>query len=653
MTQRKVDDERLQRARDALARHAWRDAFDVLKEADAAAGLDPQDLEGLADAAWWTGRLDDCIGARERAYALYVDRGERRGAARTALQLARDYGHKLANSVAAGWMRRAQRLLQDEPESREHGWLARARAVAAIEEQADLDAALEHTSSALEIGARTGDRDLQAIALHDQGRALVASGRVEDGMALLDEAMVAAVSGELGPSATGIIYCNMISICERLADYRRAGEWTDAAKRWCERQSITGFPGICRVHRAEIMRLRGAWTEAELEARQATDELRDFYLQVAGKGLYEIGEIRLHMGDFAAAEEAFQQAHEMGREPQPGLALLRLAQGRLDAAAAIVNRALSSESLGRLDRARLLPAQVEIALAAADLDAAEAAAAELQTIADDYATPALHAAAAHARGAVQLAQGDAPAARQNLGRCWRLWQELDIPYEAARVRLLLGQAYRAEGDEDAAVLELRAARATFDRLGALPDARRAAELLDEGEAAPVPALRDTKTFMFTDICKSTDLVEAIGDEAWEDLLRWHDQTLRSLFAAHGGEEIKQLGEGFFVAFPGPESAIDCALAVQRTLAEHRRSHGFAPQVRIGLHTAEATRRGRDYGGKGVHAAARIGAVAEAGEILASQETVQNVAAAVAVSQPRSVNLKGISRPVQVVSLQWR
>ncbi len=656
MSQRSVADEPLQQARDAIARYAWREAFDLLTTADASGSLAPEDLEGLAEAAWWTGRTDNCIEVRERAYAAYAKAGNRHRAALLALKLSGDYDHKLAHSVAAGWFSRAERLFQQIPESREHGYLARDRANKALH-GGDVDLALEHAAKTLEIGMRFDDPDLQALGLHEKGRILLAKGQVDEGMALLDEAGIPAVGGELGPLATAVIYCNIITACRDLADYRRAGDWTEAAKRWCERQSITGFPGLCRVYRAEVMRLRGAWAEAERDARRACDELESFSPALAASAFYEVGEIRLRLGDLAAADDAFRRAHELGHEPQPGLSMVRLSEGNVDAAATMINRALTQESLDRLARARLLPSQVEIAVAAGDLETAQSAVDEQAAIAETYGTPALQASAACARGALQLAEGDAAAACQSLQRGWRLWQEVEAPYEAARARVLLAAAYRDEGDAETATLELRAAKSAFDRLGAVPDSRRAAELLgpDTGSVGSPAAVsgRVTKTFMFTDIVKSTNLVEAIGDEAWEDLLSWHDQTLRSLFNEHSGEEIKHAGDGFFVAFQDAVAAVECAAAIQRTLAGHRREHGFAVQIRIGLHSAEATRRGRDYGGKAVHLAARIAALAEGGEIVASQETLADTPIRFSASEPRRVSLKGISEPVPVVAVAWR
>jgi len=651
-------DEVLGAGREAIRRHAWREAFDLLSAADASAGLSPEDLESLAQAAWWIGRLRECIAARERAYAGYVASADHPRAALVATALAKDYYGRRESSVGTAWLNRAGRLLEGVPECVEHGYLVRTRCVVAFEGLHDFDAALALAQQTSDIGTRYGDRDLIALGLHDKGRILVAKGQVAEGMALMDEATVAAVAGELGLLTTGVIYCNMISACEELADYRRAGAWIEAAKRWCERQAIAGFPGICRVHQAEILLLRGAWAEAEQEARRACQELHDFYLSYAAEAFYKVGVIRLRMGDLSGAEEAFRQAHELGREPQPEFSLLRLAEGKVTAAAASMKRALADEPLPRLARARLLPAQVEIAIAAGDLEAARAAAQEVEDIAKAYGSSALEASAVCAWGALQLAEGDASGACRNLRRGWRIWHELDCPYEAARARMHLAAALRAEGDDEAATLELQAARSVFERLGAVPDARRATELLGReadagGGGRGEPGRQATRAFMFTDIVKSTKLLEAIGDEGWEDLLRWHDQTLRSLFAGHGGEEIDHAGDGFFVAFETAPSAVECAVAIQRTLADHRRTHGFSPAVRIGLHIAKAARTGRSYRGRGVHEAARIAALAEAGEVLASQETVAAGPTRFAASKPRTVRLKGISEPVQVVTIEWR
>ncbi len=651
-----VADDTLEAGREAIRRHAWSEGYDLLMEADASHELDPEDLERLAAAAWWSGRLESCISARERAFAAYMAAENRRRTAVVALALAKDYYFKGSPSIGTAWVNRAERVLGAEPDCVERGHLERLKSVIAHEGRGDYDQALEHGRRALEIAVQFADRELQAIALHDQGRALVAKGEVAEGNALIDEATAAAVSGELSPYNTAVIYCNTITACAELADYGRAGEWTEAAKRWCERQAIAGFPGMCRVYRASIMLMRGAWPEAEREARRACDELDGFNLSYAAEAFYELGNVRLRMGDLTAAEEAFRHAHELGRDPQPGLALLRLAEGKTDGACACIDQALDEESR-HLHRARLLPAQVEIALAVGDLAKARLAAEELTTIGETYGSEALESAACSARSRIALAEGDAHGAVRDARQSVRLWQGIGAPFEAAQARTLLASGYFAEGNVDGAVLELQAAASAFDRLGAVPDSRRVREQLESlGAAATTFDAADglqTRTFMFTDIVRSTSLVEAIGDDAWADLLRWHDETLRSLFVAHEGEEIDHAGDGFFIAFPDSAPAVECSVAVQRTLSEHRRVHGFAPQVRIGLHKADAARRGAGYRGKGVHEAARISALAEGGEILASAKTLAGIRPRFPASAARSVELTGISEPVGLVSIDWR
>ena len=646
-------DDQIAAGREALRRHAWREAFEQLRDADAAEPLPPDDLELLAQAAWWVGRLDDCIGVRERTHAAYLERGDRRRAGYLALLLGHDHFSKGKGSQANGWIRRAEQLLAAEQDSIEYGHLLRARGLMAK----DPDEALAHARAAHELATRLGDRDLAALELQEQGRLLVAKGEVSGGLALLEDAAMTAVSGALGPLATGDIFCNAIDVCRRLADYGRASEWTDAAHRWCDRQGILGFPGVCRVSRAGILRLRGALADAAREATNACEELRPYDVSATGAAFYELGEVRLRLGELTAAEEAFRQAHEMGRDPQPGLSLLRLAEGKVEAARTAIRSALADESRDRLARSHLLPAQVDIALASGDLDGARAAADELEAIAAVYGTPALEAAAQCMRGQVQLAVGDEAGALRSLRAGCRRWQELDAPYETARARMTLAAVYRAAGDPETAALELAAARSAFERLGTALDVARAVEA--QASAAPAHAAEpelpraETRTFMFTDIVRSTQLIEAIGDEAWADLVRWHDQTLRALFATHGGEEVDHAGDGFFVAFTATRPAIECGVAIQRTLLDHRRKQGFAPQVRLGLHAAPAQRHGVAYRGKGVHVAARIAAHAEAGEILASRDTVESAPPGITLSAPRPVTLKGLSEPLEVVTLGWR
>jgi len=464
---------------------------------------------------------------------------------------------------------------------------------------------------------------------------------------------VAAISGELDPLTTGKIYCSTISICRSLADWRRAIEWTDAAERWCHRQNVSGFPGICRVFRAEIMDFRGSWADAEREAKRACEELGGYDLLVSGEAHYEIGEVRLRIGDLEGAREAFREAHQLNRVPEPGMSLLRLAQGDAQAANISIKRALASVESRAFVQARLLPAAVEIGLAAGDVDSVPEHVAALEQIAGSFRTTAVTATADYARGRLLLAQGDAAMALTSLHHAVELWHELGAPYETARARTALGEALRDVGDENAGRFEVESARAAFERLGALPDAKRVAQLLGEEQGIAARAgERVRRTFVFTDIVGSTPLVEAMGDDAWQELIRWHDQTLRTIFNRYGGTEVRQTGDGFFVAFEDATAAIEAAVAVQRSLTEHRRDHGFAPQVRIGLHEAEASTRAIDFAGRGVHEAARIGSLAGGGQILASMNTVQSAATRFPTSTPRSVTLKGVSQPVEVVTIEW-
>ena len=649
----RLPDELIEAARDALERHQWQEAYDALSKADGQGFLTGAGFELLAWAAYWTAHPDETIDALERAYSAYLHEENRSAAAMMAFRLAEQHGMRMAMSPAQGWAARAERLAEEDSEWPVHGRLEWMRGLLAWF-QADFEGAIAHYDKALELGSRTGDLDLHGMSLHDKGHALCLLGKVAEGTALLDEAMAAVVGGELDPAAAGYVYCGMIGICSKLGDYQRASQWTDATLRWCERQSVPAFPGVCRIHKAELMRLHGSLTKAEEEARKACEELPRFnFFSGLGPANYEIGEVRRRLGDLRGAEEAFVRAHEFGYNPQPGLSLLRLAQGKVETAAAGIHQALSATGGNHCLQVRLLAAQAEIALAAGDPQTAVSAADELESIVSDYESAALHALAASVRGAVRLAEGQPEIAHPDLRSAQQGWQEVGAPYEVAEVRVLLGKAFRAMGDDEAAVFELKAARMTFERIGARPAAEIAGKYLGEIAASAEAPDRVGRAFMFTDIVKSTDLVGVIGDEAWEDLLGWHDQTLRSLFASHGGEVAHHTGDGFFVAFENPHSALTCAVAVQRALTEHRRAHGFAPLVRIGVHAAKATRRGQDYSGGEVHKAARIAALAQGGEILASVETISAAGEEFSASESHAVSVKGVLDPVHVSRIEWR
>jgi class 3 adenylate cyclase len=637
----------LETARAAAERLAWREAYETYSAVDRHE-LSPDDLERFGEAAWWRGRLEEGIALRERAYTGFSSAGDDLGAARVALALSGDHAGRGAFAVAGGWFATAERLLETQPEGVEHGHLELTRAINALFAAGDLAEAISHFDRAHELARRFRDRDTQALAVVGKGRALVKSGELEAGLALLDEATAAAVCGELRPFSTAIVYCMTISSCQDVGDYRRAAEWTEEANRWCDRLDVSGFPGACRIHRAELLRLRGDLQGAEKQALEACEELQDYERSITAGGYYEIGEIRRRRGDFAGAEEAYQRSNELGRDPQPGLALLRLAEGRVEAAAAAISRSLRDFEQP-LSRLRRLPAQVEIAIAAANMPAARAAAEELEQIVDSYKlggqrAEAFDATVHMALGQIHLAEGNADDAVRPLRRSRDEWQRVGAPHETAEARMELGIAFRRLGDEHAATAELEAALATFERLGAKVHESRAKELLGR--------VQMRRTFVFTDIVDSTRLLETLGNEKWKKLLARHDQLLRERILDSGGEVIKQTGDGFFAAFDNPRRAVEAAVAIQRALD----AEIVAPDVRIGAHTGGAFRTdggASDYGGEGVHMAARIGAAAKAAEVLLSRETLDGVDVGFRLSQPRSVSVQGFDEPIELVSVEWR
>lgn len=341
---------------------------------------------------------------------------------------------------------------------------------------------------------------------------------------------------------------------------------------------------------------------------------------------------------------------DLGFDPQPGLALLLLDEGdSAGALAAITRRMADRDAFTQEGRALLLPAQVAIALAAGSVDVARAALGELDEAAAQSGATAILASASVARGALALADGSPGAGIAPLREGWRRWCELGAQFDAAQARTLLGQAYFETGDWAAARLELEGAEAAFAERGAPMEERRVQRLL----AGLAPGVHETQTFVFTDIVDSTRLVELLGDDSWNSLLSWHDRTVRDCLIAHQGREVKHEGDGFFIVFPTPRPALDCAIALQRTLDQHRREHGFAPRIRIGVHAAEATQRGGDFFGRGVNVAARVAAAAAAGEILTSAATVIAAGDGYSASEPHPLGLKGLAEPLDVVEVGWR
>jgi DNA-binding CsgD family transcriptional regulator len=484
--------EEVERGRESYSRRAWRDAYESLSLADQAVPLAAKDLELLARSAYMLGREDDYLSGLERAHQGHLEAGEDLLAVRCGIWIGLNLALRGETARATGWFGRAQRLLdRQEPDCVERGYMLLPVMLGHLA-AGEWEAASADGAKAAEIGECFGDRDLLALAGHEQGYALIRQGRIQEGLRLLDEAMVAGTAGELSPIVTGLVYCSVIDHCQELYELRRAREWTDALTRWCEQQpDMVAHTGVCLVHRAEIMELNGEWRDALQEARRAGERIAQgtASLPAAGNARYREGEVHRLQGDFDAAEEAYRDASRRGWEPQPGLALLRLAQGNNDAASAAIRR-VAGETTDPIKRARLLPAYVEIMLAAGDGDEAGRACRELQEISEQYESATLDAVVARARGAVDLAEGNSSAALVALRRAGQVWQEHEAPYEAARIRVLIGLACRALGDDDTAALELEAARDVFARLGAAPDLARVDSLIPGAGSADAHGLTE-------------------------------------------------------------------------------------------------------------------------------------------------------------------
>lgn len=477
----------LARGREAFRQREWDDAFSCLQRADEVAPLSVEDRERLSEAAYLLGRDDDYLAALERLLQDHLAAGNAEAAARAAFWSGLKLIFRGEAGRATGQFARARRLLEHR-DCVEQGYLR----LVTVEERfasGDHHAARDAAVEAAAIGERFGDRDLVACARQLQGTALLLAGRIETGLPLLDEAMAAVIAGELSPIVTGLIYCNVIEVCGRVHEHARAREWTAALAAWCERQpKLIAFTTACLVHRAEVLCLQGAWPDAIAEARRACERVSSgTERKPPAAAFYQQAEVHRLRGDFFAAEEAYQLASRGGWDPQPGLALLRLAEGREHAATAAIRRALATTT-EPLARVRLLPAAVEIlAEAGADEDAA-AACADLDAIAARFSTPMLAAMAAEARGTLALAAGRPEAALAPLGEAHAHWQRMDAPYLTARVRLRLGLAARALGDEEGARLELDAARTVFARLGAASDLARVDRLIARPPTPPAGAL---------------------------------------------------------------------------------------------------------------------------------------------------------------------
>jgi DNA-binding CsgD family transcriptional regulator len=473
----------LEHGRASFDRRAWRDAFEALTGAEATASLERGDLEQLVWSAALSGHDEAFLGALERLHKACIEAQDFKRAARAAFWLGFHLMSLGSAAAASGWLARARRLIENEHEPcPESGYLLLPTVHRHLG-ASDNVSAQGVARAAAEIGERWGDRDLVALARNLEGRALLREGQMAPGLALLDEVMVAVTSGELSPLVTGIVYCNVIVCCQQSYALDRAREWTAALTRWCEgQQQLVTFTGHCLVHRAEIMQLSGDWAQASDQVRQICDRTTSADPDVFGDGCYQQAELFRLRGDFAAAERAYRLASDNGREPQPGLTLLRLTQGQTEAAVSAIRRVLATTT-AKWQRARLLPAYVEVMLSGGLLDEAHQACTELERIAGEFATEILGAMARQARGAVLVAQGDHQGAIGPLRQAFEVWHRIGAPYIAARIRLLLGRAFLALGDHEGSELEQAAARRVFTELGAVPDLAA----LDAADDHPVTA----------------------------------------------------------------------------------------------------------------------------------------------------------------------
>ena len=464
--------------RRAFDRGEWLASYEHLRAAVAGdVTLEPEDLESLAIAAYLTGRDRESTDAWTLAHHAWLDRGAYSQAVRCAFWAGFGLVQRGEMAQGGGWLARARTVVsQHRLDCVERGYLLLPEALVAMG-GGDLHGALDGFGEATELAQRFGDRDLAALGMIGRGEALLRSGRVPDGMRLFDEAMVSVTAGETSPVVSGVVYCAVIDGCQQAFDLRRAREWTAALSRWCAGQpGLVPYRGQCLVHRAQILQVGGEWDEAMTEAQRACARLTEPPHPAIGMAYYELGELHRLRGELTDAEAAYRRAHAAGRRPHPGLALLRLAEGRVDDAVAAIERALD-DAHDHVNRAQLLPAFIEVMLTAERTTDARRAADDLTELAAAAPAGLLHAVAAQGRGAVLLAEGEPGAALEALHAACRAWRDMEAPYEAAQVRVLIAVACRMVGDADTAELECDAARAVFERLGAGPALARLDELV--------------------------------------------------------------------------------------------------------------------------------------------------------------------------------
>ncbi len=592
------------------------------------------------------GKPDEALAISEAAYHAYLAVGDELAAGREAIDLMREHSTLGHSSLAAAWYSTARRHLDGVENSPEEALVAYLDAVEAYMEQR-WDDARTKLDAAVELAEQHLDASMVARARMLQGMADIEAGKGEEGMSLLREVAATVGAGAVDPWTAGVVMCNIIESCWDMADLSGAAEWCESAQRWYQQFDVSAFPGICRVRKAEVKALEGEWDAAELELRQAEEELKRYSIvDYLAELKYVLGDIYLRRGDIDGAMALFQECNELGREPLPGFALVSAAQGDRTGAITALRRALESPG-PRMKRSRVLVPLIDLLIDTGDLDAATQAATELDDLAAECNTEAMRAWSDTAAGALLAARGETAAALEAFDAAERLWDKLHIPYEAARTRVRRGLLRRSLGDDIGAELDFQAARGIFSRLGAEPELSRMQDLTEE---QPIAGSRH-QAVMVTDIVGSTVLAKAVGDNAWNKLLSWHDRTITKIIGESQGGSVDRTGDGFLATFADSAAAMGCAIAIQQALERQRVEHGFAPSVRIGIHAADITAVDGSPAGAGVHLAARIGALAQGEQILVSREAAAEQDAH-PVSDWRSETVKGFDDPVEVGELTW-
>lgn len=636
----------LARARSSYESKSWLDAIDAFEEAGGFEGLELPDIERLAWARLWTlAPATECLDAFERLEAAAVREGDQKMAGRAAFEQARMHGMLENTSVAEScWARGVTHLGDEEcPESA----LGLALAALSYSIGGDSETAAAMAEDAIAMAQRVAEPTAEAIGIYLLGVAACNSGDVESGLGELRRAMGMATAGEVHPLYAGVITCGGVYMCRLLGDWERAREWNEVADRFCARESVCHFPGHCSVYRSELTREAGDFENAALQAMESMAQAGDWSSAWVGLAYHQLGEAQLCAGKLDEARTAFAHAVENGSDPQPGQARLLAAEGHHDAAIRQIERYVAEVGYLNDHVLPVLAAGVTIALAADRLDVARRLGSDLDGMRERMGTPAVRAAAAQARGEIAVAEGEPNQAADLLRDSVRQWGRLKSPYRAARARVALAAALDALHHGAEASLERDAAAAVFERLGAELDLRSLRASSSAG------SVQERRTFSFTDIVGSSELVAALGDEAWGRMLSAHDRHLRELLAEFGGTEVKHEGDGLFVSFESESTAVAWAVAVQQRLDWQRIEHGFAPDIRIGVHCGEAIRYGEDYIGRCVHETARIANAASAGEIYVSAHVAELLGDDFEFCATHTLDLKGFSEPHTVAEIDWR